>query len=127
MQNSTQRTMALWAGILGFLGVIAGTFGAHGLPKDMDPYLKDVFDTGVMYHVVHALALVGCAALFRSGWRAKLCSFGFGLGILLFSGSLYALALTGEKWLGMIAPIGGLAFLTGWVALILEATREPGD
>lgn len=124
MKDSTRRTMALWAGILGFLGVVAGTFGAHGLPKDMDPYLKGVFETGVLYHIVHALALVGCAALFRAGWRSKLCLIGFGLGIVLFSGSLYALALTGEKGLGMIAPLGGLAFLAGWVALILEATRD---
>ena len=122
--NDTSRAFLRAAAILGFLAVMAGTFGAHGLPESMEERLKDTFDTGVRYHLVHALALLGCAGVCREGRPAKIAYWGFVAGTVLFSGSLYALALTNESKLGMIAPIGGLAYLAGWFALILEANRE---
>ena len=118
------KTFLRVAGVVGFLAVMAGTFGAHGLPEDLDAHARDVFETGVRYHVYHAIALLACARCFRPGLPARLALWGFCLGILLFSGSLYALALSGVKALGMIAPIGGLCFLAGWLALVFEANRD---
>jgi uncharacterized membrane protein YgdD (TMEM256/DUF423 family) len=106
-----------------FLAVLAGAFGAHGLQSVLDDYGLRVWHTAVEYHLAHALALVLLGALeerinVRGAHRA------FGAGILLFSGSLYALALTRVKALGMITPFGGLAFLTGWLLLALASRRS---
>lgn len=109
---------------MGFLGVMAGTFGAHGLPKGVDDRPQELFETGVLYHMIHVLALLGCARLFSPGKPAKVAYWGFNIGIVLFSGALYALALTDVKALGMVAPLGGIAFLAGWLALVFEANRE---
>ncbi len=104
----------------GMLAVILGAFGAHGLRNRLDDYLMGVFETAVQYHFYHSLALlaVGVIALQQpqtlllksAGWL-------FLLGILIFSGSLYVLALSGLKWLGAITPLGGLAFIAGWACL----------
>ena len=103
----------------GFLGVALGAFGAHGLKSKLSPDLMGVYQTGVLYHLVHALAigLVGVAItrwpstlMHSSGWM-------FCAGILLFSGSLYALAISGVRVLGAITPFGGLCFLLGWALL----------
>lgn len=103
------------AGVLGFTGVALGAFGAHGL-KDIvtDPHLMDVWKTGAHYHLIHAV-MVAVAALHpaRPVWPARL----FTAGILLFSGSLYLMAVTGTLWLGAITPLGGLCFLAGWASL----------
>lgn len=95
------------------LAVALGAFAAHGLKPRLSPEMMTVFETGVRYHVYHALALLALAAL-RGPDRAGWC---FLAGIVLFSGSLYLLALTGERRLGMITPVGGLLFLAGWLVL----------
>jgi uncharacterized membrane protein YgdD (TMEM256/DUF423 family) len=106
-----------------FLSVALGAFAAHGLKEKLDAGALAGFETGVRYHVYHALALFAVAwivsrAPSRSAQAAGFC---FLVGILLFSGSLYALALTGVRKLGMITPFGGVLFLAGWAALALGA------
>ena len=108
------------AGVMGALAVAFGAFGAHGLQGRVDdPHLLEVWETGAKYHMYHALALVAVALHPRSpplaGWL-------FVAGIALFSGSLYTMTLTGHKWLGAITPLGGLAFIAGWLVLAF-ATR----
>jgi uncharacterized membrane protein YgdD (TMEM256/DUF423 family) len=107
------------------LGLLVGAFGAHALRARIEPDLLAVFETGVRYHLVHALALLaaGYAAGRWPGGAAPLAGWCFLAGIVLFSGSLYALALTGVRWLGAITPLGGLAFLAGWAALAWTALR----
>ena len=114
------------ASIAGGLAVILGAFGAHSLKGRLDPAHMEVFDVAVRYHMYHALALLGLAALLSSrpadrflhaaGWL-------FLAGMVLFSGSLYLLTLTGLHALGMITPVGGLAFIAGWLSLTLAACR----
>lgn len=103
------------AAVLGALGVLLGAFGAHGL-RDVvgDPHLLDVWETAARYHLVHVLALCAVAAHPATPRAAGVL---FVVGIVVFSGSLYALALTGLGALGAVTPLGGLAFVAGWVAL----------
>ncbi|NQX89786.1 MAG: DUF423 domain-containing protein [Halioglobus sp.] len=108
------------ASLSGMLAVIFGAFGAHALRDKLDGYAFGVFETAVQYHFYHSLALlaVGIIALGQpqtallkgSGWL-------FGIGIIIFCGSLYLLSLTGVRWLGAITPLGGLAFIAGWACL----------
>ena len=121
------RVLLLLAGLFGFTGVGLGAFAAHGLKGQLSAEYLAVFQTGVHYQMLHALALLGLAALWqRLGGRlltaAGVC---FCVGILLFSGSLYALTLSGISALGMITPVGGLTFLAGWLCLGLAAWRLP--
>ncbi|MFQ5503394.1 MAG: DUF423 domain-containing protein [Planctomycetota bacterium] len=115
-------TLAL-AGVNAFLAVAAGAWAAHGLEKLVpDPARIAQFETGARYHMYHALALLSLAGMVdlrkaRTSMRIAGCC--FLAGILLFSGSLYLLVLTGVTRLGMITPIGGLAFLAGWLTLAL--------
>lgn len=111
--------------IAAFVGVGLGAFAAHGLKSRLDPAMLATFEIGVRYHMYHALALLGVAwASTRwpgtwtnaSGWL-------FVAGIVIFSGTLYALALTGVRWLGAITPLGGLAFLAGWICLAWGAYK----
>ena len=108
------------ASLSGMLAVCFGAFGAHALRERLDDYLMGVFETAVQYHFYHALALlaVGVIAL-NQPQTAMLKSAGwlFLTGTVIFSGSLYILALTGAKWLGAITPLGGLAFIAGWACL----------
>ena len=107
------------------VGVVLGAFGAHGLKARLAPDLLAVFETGVRYHLVHALGLLavgGAAARWPSTW-CNAAGWLFLAGILVFSGSLYLLALTGARWLGAITPVGGLAFIAGWAALAVAAWR----
>jgi uncharacterized membrane protein YgdD (TMEM256/DUF423 family) len=115
------RTFLFIGALLGFLGVMFGAFGAHALRSRLSPEMLAVFETGVRYQMYHALALLLTAALaprfpgkaiVAAGWL-------FVTGIVLFSGSLYLLAVTGVTVLGAITPIGGVAFLAGWAALIV--------
>lgn len=99
-----------------FLAVALGAFAAHGLKARLTPEMLTIFETGVRYHAYHALALLALGAA-RGPDKAGWC---FLCGIFVFSGSLYVLALTGEKRLGMITPIGGLLFLAGWVLFALK-------
>lgn len=122
MANRWLVVGALLAGI----GVAAGAFGAHALGDRLPPDLLDVFETAVRYHLVHALALlvVGLAVELRPHRLWDVAAWLFAGGILIFGGSLYALALTGVRWLGAITPIGGVCFLAGWVTVALAAFRS---
>ena len=108
---------------MGFAGVGIGAFGAHGLRGRLSPEMLAIFETGARYHLYHALAIVATAAcMARLDGRAPIVAgWCFAAGIFLFSGSLYALALTGVTTLGAITPLGGVAFLVGWIALAVAA------
>jgi uncharacterized membrane protein YgdD (TMEM256/DUF423 family) len=119
------RIFLLLAAFAGFTGVGLGAFAAHGLKARLSAEYLAVFQTGVHYQLVHALALFGVALLAAHLPGRLLTAAGslFAVGILLFSGSLYALTLSGIGKLGMITPLGGLAFLGGWLCLGLAAWR----
>lgn len=115
------------AGVLGALGVAFGAFGAHALRAKVTPERLAVWQTAVDYHLLHALALLGVAVLLRllpEPGPLKLAALAWLIGVLLFSGSLYALVLSDLRWLGAITPLGGLAFILGWLALALAALRS---
>ena len=106
------------------LAVGLGAFGAHAMKAHYDEAALRVFETGVRYQMFHALALIACGALARQGLPTRLASWLFGAGILLFSGSLYGLVITDASWLGPITPLGGTAFLAGWIALAIAARKR---
>ncbi len=113
---------ALAAGALfGFLGVAFGAFGAHALRDRLDASSLAIYQTGVQYQFVHALALVAIGLSQRDGKPLRWAAMCFAVGVPIFSGSLFALALSGVKVLGAIAPFGGLAFLAGWALLIAHS------
>ncbi|HEX3762473.1 MAG TPA: DUF423 domain-containing protein [Kofleriaceae bacterium] len=106
------------------LAVAAGAFAAHGLRERLDARALEVFETGARYHMYHALALIAAGLVAGSAARgAAIAAWLFQVGIVLFSGSLYVLALTGTRGLGAITPLGGLAFLAGWLWLAWAAWR----
>ena len=108
-----------------FIAVAAGAFGAHGLRTRLAPDLLAVFEVAVRYQMYHALGLFACAWAVGK-WPGALASSAgwlFVAGTLVFSGSLDALRLSGVRWLGAITPLGGLAFLAGWVCLAIAALR----
>lgn len=113
------RVVFFVGSLLAALAVAAGAFGAHGLRGRVSPEMLAVFETGVRYHLIHALALLGVAwAATRWGSRAiPAAGWLFVAGILLFSGSLYAMTLTGIRGLGAVTPFGGVAFIGGWILL----------
>jgi uncharacterized membrane protein YgdD (TMEM256/DUF423 family) len=108
-----------------FVAVGLGAFGAHGLRQRLSPEMLAIFETGVRYHVYHALALFAVAWVGdkNPASLASAAGFAFTIGIIVFSGSLYVLSMSGIRWLGAITPIGGVAFLVGWVLLFLAAAR----
>jgi uncharacterized membrane protein YgdD (TMEM256/DUF423 family) len=122
------RTFALLGALLAFLAVGAGAFGAHALRERLSPDLLDVFETAARYQMYHALALVAVAwAADRwPGGATTVAGWLFVAGIVLFSGSLYLLSLSGVRWLGAITPLGGAAFLAGWLALAWAIWRGQG-
>jgi uncharacterized membrane protein YgdD (TMEM256/DUF423 family) len=105
--------------VLAALGVAAGAFGAHALRGRLAPDLLAVFETGVRYHLIHALALlsVAWASTRWPGRATNIAGWLFLAGTVLFSGSLYALSVSGIRALGAITPLGGVAFIAGWMAL----------
>lgn len=109
----------------GLLGVAFGAFGAHALRTRLTPDLMAVYHTGVEYQFYHALALLGVGVLLQLRPAPGLMLAGgcFTAGVLLFSGSLYALALSGVRLLGAVTPLGGLLFLAGWAALLWSLLR----
>ena len=121
---TAERLFALGA-MSAFVAVAAGAFGAHGLKARLAPDLLAVFEVAVRYQMYHALALIACAWAIGK-WPGTLVSSAgwlFVAGTIVFSGSLYALSLTGVRWLGALTPIGGLAFVAGWLCLAVAAMR----
>jgi uncharacterized membrane protein YgdD (TMEM256/DUF423 family) len=108
------------------VSVAAGAFGAHALRARLSPDLLAVFETGARYQMYHALGLLAVAwAVGRwPGAPAQWAGWLFVAGTVLFSGSLYALALSGVRWLGAVTPLGGVAFLAGWLCLAVAAARR---
>lgn len=115
------KTFLLIGALFAFLAVAFGAFGAHGLRNRLSPEMLAVFETAVRYQMYHSLALllVGLMMAPMGGTLIRLAGWAFAVGIVLFSGSLYLLALTGSTTFGAITPIGGLAFLIGWACLII--------
>lgn len=107
----------------GFLGVAMGAFGAHGLKPILSEEMLEVYKTAVSYHMWHSLAL-GIVALLPSHRLLRWAGWLLVGGVVLFSGSLYLLAVTELKWLGMITPVGGVAFLSAWGLLAFSALRQ---
>ena len=125
--GAMDTTFMLIGSLLGFLGVAAGAFGAHGLRSRLSPEMLAVFETAVRYQMYHVFALLITAAAIGRLGDARLLSlagWSFVAGILVFSGSLYALVFTGITGLGAITPIGGLAFLVGWACLAIFAAAR---
>jgi uncharacterized membrane protein YgdD (TMEM256/DUF423 family) len=124
------RLFLTLAATSGFLAVALGAFGAHALRDSLDPYAAGVFRTAVEYHFVHTLALLAVGMLCRqSAPRRSLqaAGVGFSAGLVVFCGSLYLLSVTGARWLGAITPIGGIAFLGGWLCLLLWSLGQGGN
>ncbi|HYG44523.1 MAG TPA: DUF423 domain-containing protein [Bordetella sp.] len=121
----TDRQLAILAACNMIAAVGAGAFGAHGLKRMLTPDLLAVWQTGVLYHLVHALGLFAVALLGARFGSALLSTAGMVMfaGIVLFSGSLYLLAITGMRWLGAITPLGGVAFLVAWALVAWAAWR----
>lgn len=105
-------------------GVALGAFGAHGLEGQVEPGLIETWQTGVQYQMVHGLALLLLAAMNRTEPAMRRVAWAFVIGIVVFSGSLYTLVLTGVRLWGAVTPIGGVAFLTGWTLLALALRRR---
>lgn len=120
------RTFALIGACFALLAVALGAFGAHALAARLDERALEIFETGVRYQTMHALALLFLALLLahRPGGLGTGAGWSFVAGIVVFSGSLYALALTGVRGWGAVTPLGGVAFLAGWGLLITHLARS---
>lgn len=125
----TQTLFLALAAMLGGLGVVLGAFAAHGLKARLSPEMLAIFETGVKYHMYHALALLalsaGAPALWSSKWAILAASSWFA-GVLIFSGSLYVLAVTEMRWLGAITPVGGVFMVLGWISTVAAALSTRG-
>ena len=124
------RRIIAGGALLALLAVGAGAFAAHGLRDTLDAYRLGIFETAARYQMYHALALLGVGALaaierLPSRWL-NVAALAFCAGILLFSGSLYALALGAPRWLGAITPLGGTLFMLGWLAVAVAALKARG-
>jgi len=130
MKNAQDRGWIAIAAVSGAVSVIVGAFAAHGLDATTEPGTKarEWLQTGSQYEMIHALAMVGVVALVRSAMLnapvALVAQCLFLTGSVLFPGALYALAFGGPRWMGAVAPIGGAAFILGWVALGLAALMK---
>lgn len=113
------------AALIGAAAVAIGAFGAHGLESILEANQKiDTFETAVKYHFYHALAMLAISIWFRfepTNKQLKFAIISFAIGILIFSGSLYILSLTGITWLGAITPLGGVSFIIGWIFIFIGA------
>lgn len=119
------KTFVLLGSVNAFLSVALGAFGAHGLKSRISPDMLAVYETGVHYHMMHALGLILVAILAEKLSSPLISWSGWALfvGIVLFSGSLYALSISGIRILGAITPLGGVSFLIGWVLLAIAAYK----
>jgi uncharacterized membrane protein YgdD (TMEM256/DUF423 family) len=112
------------ASVLGAVGVVLGAFGAHALKARLAAESLASWQTAVQYHLIHAVALLALALFeMQSGRSIQLPAWLFSLGIALFSGSIYLLVLTQQRWLGPLTPLGGLSFIAGWLSLMTLARR----
>jgi len=121
------RRAVIVAALLGASGVIMGAFGAHAVQDRIDPELFKVYQTGALYHMLHAVALLAVSVWLRWAPRRRLLHAAgvcFTLGVLIFSGSLYILALTGIRWLGAITPIGGSLLILAWLLTAASAWKR---
>ncbi|HEY4101336.1 MAG TPA: DUF423 domain-containing protein [Gemmatimonadales bacterium] len=122
----TSRLAATVGATFGALAVMLGAFGAHALRARLSPGDLEIFETGVRYQMYHAFALFAAAWLIsRQAPSAAMAAWAFIGGVIVFSGSLYLLVATGHRWLGAITPIGGLAFIAGWILLGMAAMKLP--
>ncbi len=123
---SQDRRFFILGSIFAALGVAAGAFGAHALEDRLTPDLLSIFETGARYQLIHALALlaVAWASTRWSGKAVSIAGWAFMIGIVIFSGSLYTLSLTEIRILGAITPIGGVAFIVGWISLVWSAWKS---
>ena len=121
--TADRKAVAL-PGLFGLTGVALGAFGAHALKARLGPELIEVFRTGVFYQLVHAVALLGVASIGDRLRAPRVTTALFSVGIVIFSGSLYALAISGVRMWGAVTPLGGLAFLGGWASLLLPPRRR---
>ncbi len=120
-----ERLFFLVGSISALIAVVLGAFGAHGLKGRLSTEMLNAFEVGVRYQMYHALALLAVAWAFSRWPRAEVTAAGwlFVAGTIIFSGSLYFLSLTGVRWIGAITPIGGVAFLLGWLSLVWGVWR----
>lgn len=118
-----KRSLLLLGSLFAFFGVALGAFGAHGLKQSISSEMLTVFESAVRYQLYHAGGIFIAALLVEQFPLAKYAGRLFGAGIILFSGSLYALALTGITFFGLITPFGGLCFLGGWGFLLYSAFK----
>lgn len=123
--NQTTKTFVFYGSIFMALAVAFGAFGAHGLKSMISQEMLVIFHTGVEYHFYHALGLFAVAFVAHSNEskQVKIAGYFMIFGILVFSGSLYILSITGIKWLGAITPIGGTGFIVGWIMLALSVKK----
>ena len=124
MRQPVSKGAAMLVGVAGASAVAFGAFGAHALRNTLDAAALATWHTGVEYHVWHALALFVAVAGLPEGRARKLAVGLFAVGIVLFSGSLYALALGAPRMVGVITPVGGVAFIAGWLAVVSALRRE---
>ncbi len=123
---STSRVLIMAGGILGLLGVVAGAMGVHALRDMLDARALSTFETGVRFQMYHALALLA-VGLLAGQWKTGIVILSgvlFTAGVVLFSGSLYILAIMGIGVFGAIAPLGGLSLMAAWTSLIVGAIRQ---
>ena len=120
-----ERLFFLVGSISALIAVVLGAFGAHGLKGRLTTEMLNAFEVGVRYQMYHALALLAVAWALSRWPRAEVTAAGwlFVAGTIIFSGSLYFLSLTGVRWIGAITPIGGVAFLLGWLSLVWGVWR----
>jgi uncharacterized membrane protein YgdD (TMEM256/DUF423 family) len=124
-RSSSASTLGILAGIVGALAVAAGAFGAHGLREVVDARALEVWNTAAKYHLVHAVVLFALAAYARATDRRVTPAFAVLLGgVVLFSGSLYTLVLSGQRWLGAVTPLGGVALIVGWLLAGVAVARR---
>lgn len=117
MRQSVSRSSAFAVALAGASAVLLGAFGAHALKSAIDPSHAQIWETAVKYQFWHALALGLAVAGTTRGNARRIAISAFAAGIVLFSGSLYLLALGAPDWVGIVTPFGGLAFVLGWIAL----------
>jgi uncharacterized membrane protein YgdD (TMEM256/DUF423 family) len=122
------RQFLIFGSLLGALGVGLGAFGAHALRSRVDARMLEVWETAVRYHLVHALALlvVAWVAGRQPGGAAAWAGWLFVAGVAVFSGSLYTMVLSGQRWLGAVTPLGGVALIAGWLTMAWAGWRSAG-